>query len=159
GSRRAGRRAGRRVRFVTIALNEPPKQAVLDGAAGDAVEREAFIAFLDSDAQKTYEAVVSLSQGRVLSLEHIPDVQPSIVIDEFLECEQACKASPEWQAAMRKRGVTDFDLCMVDPWSAGNFGVDDEKGRRLSLPLTWVRSRPDDNGYARPVETVITVVD
>src|SRR5207253_4890380 len=82
-----------------------------------------------------------------------------IMLDEFLECEQACKASPEWQAAMRKRGITNFDLCMVDPWSAGNFGLEAETGRRLSRALTWVRSRPDDNGYARPVENVITVVD
>ncbi len=60
---------------------------------------------------------------------------------------------------MRKRGITNFDLCMVDPWSAGNFGLEAETGRRLSRALTWVRSRPDDNGYARPVENVITVVD
>ena len=44
---------------------------------------------------------------------------------------------------MRKRGITDFDLCMVDPWSAGNFGVQAEHGRRLSRALTWVRSQPE----------------
>ena len=82
----------------------------------------------------------------------IPDVQPAIMLDEFLECEQACKASPEWQAAMRRRGITEFDLCMVDPWSAGNFGIEKERGRRISRALTWVRSRPDDNGYAHPIE-------
>jgi len=48
---------------------------------------------------------------------------------------------------------------MVDPWSAGNFGLEAENGRRLSRALTWVRSRPDDNGYARPVENVVAVVD
>ena len=58
----------------------------------------------------------------------MPDVQPAIMLDEFAECEAACKANPEWQAAMRKRGVTDFDLCMVDPWSAGNYGIEDETG-------------------------------
>ena len=54
---------------------------------------------------------------------------------------------------MRKRGITDFSLCMVDPWSAGNYGIEDEKGRRLSRTLTWVRTSPTDNGYARPVAT------
>ncbi len=39
---------------------------------------------------------------------------------------------------MRRRGITDFSLAMVDPWSAGNFGIEDEKGRRLSRTLTWV---------------------
>jgi primary-amine oxidase len=102
---------------------------------------------------------VSLSRQAVVSWEYVADVQPSIMLDEFVECEQACKASPAWQAAMRKRGITDFDLCMVDPWSAGNFGVQSESGRRLSRALTWVRSRPDDNGYARPIEGVVAVVD
>jgi primary-amine oxidase len=82
----------------------------------------------------------------VVTWNYVANVQPAIMLDEFLECEQACKASPEWQAAMRKRGITNFDLCMVDPWSAGNFGIEAEAGRRLARALTWVRSRPDDNG-------------
>jgi primary-amine oxidase len=60
---------------------------------------------------------------------------------------------------MRKRGITDFDLCMVDPWSAGNFGIDSERGQRIVRALTWVRASPRDNGYARPVENVVAVVD
>jgi primary-amine oxidase len=123
------------------------------------VDRQAFAILLDNALGRTYEAIVSLGRGVVLSCEHVPDVQPAIMPDEFLECEQACKASPEWQAAMRKRGITNFELCMVDPWSAGNLGLESENGRRLSRALTWVRSRPDDNGYARPVENVVTIVD
>jgi primary-amine oxidase len=110
-------------------------------------------------ARLTDEAVVSLDRRAVVAWEEIADVQPAIMLDEFLECEEACKASPEWQAAMRKRGITDFSLCMVDPWSAGNFGLEAERGRRLSRALTWVRSRPDDNGYARPIEGIRPVVD
>ena len=48
---------------------------------------------------------------------------------------------------------------MVDPWSAGNFGFAEDEGRRLVRALTWVRAQPDDNGYARPVATCVTVVD
>jgi primary-amine oxidase len=48
---------------------------------------------------------------------------------------------------------------MVDPWSAGNLHLEDEKGRRLSQALTWLRSDPNDNGYARPIENLIAVVD
>jgi len=156
---RTQRQLGPRVRFVSITLHEPAKAVVLAYPSAGPVEREAFAILLDNEAAQTYEAIVSLSHQAVVSWEHIPNVQPAIMLDEFLECEQACKASPAWQAAMRKRGITDFDLCMVDPWSAGNFGLEAEKGRRLSRALTWVRSRPDDNGYARPVENVITVVD
>ncbi len=156
---RTDRQLGPRVRFVSVTLHEPAKAVVLAYPSAGPVEREAFAILLDNEAGQTYEAIVSLSRRTVLSWEHIANVQPAIMLDEFLECEQACKASPEWQAAMRKRGITNFDLCMVDPWSAGNFGLEAETGRRLSRALTWVRSRPDDNGYARPVENVITVVD
>ncbi len=156
---RRDRDLGPRVRFVSISLHEPPKTAVLAFPSRGALEREAFAIVLDRETGRTYEAVVSLTRSVVTTWEYIPDVQPSIMLDEFLECEQACKASPEWQAAMRKRGIIDFDLCMVDPWSAGNFGLESERGRRLSRALTWVRSRRGDNGYARPVENVVTVVD
>ena len=114
---------------------------------------------VDSAAGRTYEAVVSLTEGRVLSWEHVPGAQPALVLDEFVECEAAVRADPRWQEAMRKRGVTDFGLTMVDAWSAGNFGFPEDEGRRLVRALTWVRRGPDDNGYARPVANVVTVVD
>jgi primary-amine oxidase len=59
---------------------------------------------------------------------------------------------------MRRRGITDFGLCMVDLWSAGNFGSD-ATGQRLSRALTWARAHPADNGYAHPVDGVVTLVD
>jgi primary-amine oxidase len=148
-----------RTRVVSITLHEPPKAVVLGHRPGDAGERAAFVVVMDSAAARTYEAVVSLSRKQVVSWEHIPGVQPAIVFDEFFECEAAVRADPRWQAAMRKRGVTDFSLAMVDPWSAGHFGLPDEDGRRLSRTLTWIRRSPTDNGYARPIANLIAVVD
>ena len=150
---------GSRVRVVSIALAEPPRAALYGPGAEHPAERAAFVVLMDSDARKTYEAVVSLTRGRLVSWTHVPGVQPAIVLDEFFECEAAVRADPGWQAAMRRRGVTDFSLAMVDPWSAGNFGIEDEKGRRLSRTLTWVRRSPTDNGYARPVANLIATVD
>src|SRR5689334_14493910 len=88
---RRERGLGPRVRFVTISLDEPPKDAVLAFPSQGPVERQAFVILLDNEAGRTYEAVVSLARGTVVSWEHIPDVQPAIMLDEFLECEQACK--------------------------------------------------------------------
>ncbi|MBV9354809.1 MAG: primary-amine oxidase [Chloroflexi bacterium] len=156
---RIQRQLGPRVRFVTITLQEPPKQEVLRFDGSTPLDRQAFVVLLDNTTGTTCEAVVSLTRNTVADWQEVPNVQPAIMLDEFLECEQACKASPAWQEAMRRRGITDFELCMVDPWSAGNFGLDAETGRRLSRALTWVRASPDDNGYARPVENVIAVVD
>src|SRR6266849_11086475 len=118
---RTERNLHERVRFASDALHEPPKEAVLNFKQGDPITREAFIILLDNTDGATYEAVVSITEGKVISWRHIPGVQPSIMLDEFFECEQAVKSSPEFQAALRKRGITNFDLLMFDPWSAGNY--------------------------------------
>ncbi len=50
---------------------------------------------------------------------------------------------------------------MVEPWSAGNYGTEpaEDKGRRLMRALCFVRSEAKDNGYARPLDGVVAVVD
>ena len=157
---RTERKLHERVRFASVALHEPPKEVVLNFKQNDPITREAFIILLDNTDGATYEAVVSITEGKVTSWRHIPGVQPSITVDEFSECEQAVKANPEFQAALRKRGITNFDLLMVDAWSAGNYhGTEEEKTQRLSRALSWVRSDPNDNGYAHPIEGLIAVVD
>jgi primary-amine oxidase len=150
---------GPRVRAIFITHHEPSKKVVLEHRPGDAVERAAFVVLVDGAAGKTHEAIVSLSRGRVLSWEHVPGAQPAIVLDEVVGCEAAVRADPRWQEAMRKRGVTDMSLAMVDPWSAGNFGFADDEGHRLVRALTWVRRHAADNGYARPVANLLAVVD
>ena len=51
--------------------------------------------------------------------------QPSIMVEEFLACEEIVRQDPRWQEAMRKRGVTDFSLVMIDPWASGYSGPED----------------------------------
>ncbi len=156
---RAERPLGPRVRVIFVMLHEPDKKVVLGHRPGDRVDRAAFVVLIDSAAGKTYEAIVSLGEGRVLSWEHVPGAQPAIVLDEFVECEAAVRADPRWREALRRRGVTDPSLAMVDCWSAGNFGFPADEGHRLVRALTWVRRHAGDNGYARPVANLLTVVD
>ena len=150
---------GPRVRFNTIGLREPTRQELAAYASGSSIDRQALAIVLDNDTGTTYEAVVALDTGAIVSWEAIPGVQPSITVDEFIDCETMCKQNPEWQAAVRRRGVTDFDLCMVDPWSNGHYGAEEDSALRLTRALTWVRTSPLDNGYARPIENLITVID
>ena len=146
-----------RHRFIEVVLNEPPKARVLHHPAGHDVDREAHVILLDHDAGTTYEGVVSITAGRVLTWNLVPGVQPAIALDEFDECEAACKRHPDFQAALRKRGITDVESVIVDPWSAGAY--EDNQGRRLSRALTWVRMGPTDNSYAHPVENLVAIVD
>ena len=137
---KAQRQLGPRVRVETIVLHEPDKDLVLDFQPGDHIQRNAFVVILDNDEAATYEAVVSLNERRVISWKHVPGVQPRVMFDEFSECEAAVRANPEFQVAIKKRGITDPSLVMVDPWSAGSYGFDDEEGRRLVLARNFLRS-------------------
>ncbi len=148
-----------RMRFVCINLHEPEKQTVLSFTPGDSIERQALVVLLDNSTGHTYEALVSLTQHAVIHFTHIPGVQPSIIVDEFFECEAAVKVHPDVQEALRKRGVTNFDLVTVDPWSAGNYGEDIEQQRRLSRALLWTRLEEGDNNYAHPIDGLMVVVD
>src|SRR6266702_1127862 len=141
-------------------LLEPSKNVVLNYKKGDRVPREAFIKLLDNTDGAAYEAIVNLTTDEVTSWKHIRGVQPSIVLDEFFETEQLLKNDPNFQAALAKRGVTDMNMVMVDPWSAGYYGPEEDPSRRLVRALTWVRiGAPNDNGYAHPVEGLRANVD
>ena len=124
-------------RFVYVTLREPAKDAVL---RGDVVEREAHVVLRERAECRTYEAVVSITAGEVRQWREVPGVQPAIMLEEFLATEAAVREDPRWQEAMRRRGVTDFDMVMIDPWSVGYNGPEDAAGRgRFLRPLTWVR--------------------
>jgi primary-amine oxidase len=157
---REQRDLGPGVRFVTITLHEPSKRVVLNHEqnGGPSLEREAFVLLYDRERQQTVEAIVSLTSGTVSSWQVVEGVQPGVMLEEFITTEEITRADPRWQEAMRKRGVTDFSLAMIDPWAAG-YDIEDPQNRRLIRPLTFVRSREDDNGYARPVEGLIVLVD
>ena len=156
---RSERNLDETIRFTTVVLNEPPKDVVLNFKDGDSFNREAFIILLNNATGAVYEVVVSLTEKKTIQWKHIPEVQPAIMLDEFIECEAVVKASPEFLEAIKKRGITDTSLVIVDPWSAGNYGIAEEAGQRIVRALCWVRSSPNDNGYARPLEGIIPVVD
>ena len=131
---RASGQLGSHVRFATVVLQEPSKEVVLNFKDGDPIERAAFAIILDNNNGATYEAVVSLTSSMVQGWKPLPGVQPGVMLDEFFECENTVKADPAFQEALRKRGITDVSLLMVDPWSAGNYGEDAEQRHRLVRP-------------------------
>ena len=105
------------------------------------------------------EAVVSLHDETLLSCEERRGVQPGIIVEEFILCENAVKADPRWRAALARRGITEFDKAIVDPWSTGAYGDERFPDRRLAQGLTWIRGSDADVGYGRPVEGLVTFVD
>jgi primary-amine oxidase len=145
-------------RFQTIVLREPPKGEVLSYKTGDAFRREAFVIVYEREANQTFEAVVDVKGGKVVSWKEVPGVQPSFMLDDILIIQTAVRKDAQWQAAMRKRGIADFDKVQIEPWPAGNYGFKDEEGVRLIRALSYYRGE-SKMPYAHPVEGVIAVVD
>ncbi|WVZ19731.1 hypothetical protein V8G54_007053 [Vigna mungo] len=101
-------------------------------------------------------------RGKVISSHVVPDVQPPMDAEEYAECEAVVKSFPPFIEAMKKRGIEDMDLVMVDPWCVGYYSEADAPGRRLAKPLIFCQSESDcpmENGYARPVEGIYVLVD
>ncbi|XP_039018117.1 copper methylamine oxidase-like isoform X2 [Hibiscus syriacus] len=101
-------------------------------------------------------------RGKVISSNVVPDVQPPMDAMEYAECEAVVKDFPPFQEAMKKRGIEDMDLVMVDPWCVGYYSKADAPSRRLAKPLIFCRTESDcpmENGYARPVEGIHVLVD
>ena len=141
-----------RTRFISISLREPLKADVLAWAAGgEAPPREAEVVILDQGAQATVEALVALEPAAVTSWVRRTDIQPMAVISELMEAEELVRLHPEFQAAMARRGITDFDAIQVDAWPAGHFGAAEEDGRRLSRCVAFIKPHPGDSEWARDV--------
>ncbi|CAH9104449.1 unnamed protein product [Cuscuta europaea] len=102
-------------------------------------------------------------KGKVLSSIVVPDVQPPIDAEEYADCEAVVKSYGPFIEAMKRRGIDDMDVVMVDPWCVGYHSEADSPRRRLAKPLIFCRTPdsicPMENGYARPVEGIYVLVD
>ncbi|CAF0747215.1 unnamed protein product [Adineta ricciae] len=147
-------------RFVSITLHEAPKEKILN-PSNEVISREADVVLFDNGTNSCYEARVKLeNEGQLISLEHIANVQATMTVDEQVECEQAVLRSVQFQELIREHyGIDDVSRVMVDIWSSGYYGEEEERTRRLARPLCFVRSHPNDNGYTHPIEGLRPVVD
>uniref|UniRef100_A0A453C6Z8 Amine oxidase n=1 Tax=Aegilops tauschii subsp. strangulata TaxID=200361 RepID=A0A453C6Z8_AEGTS len=145
------------MRFVEAVLLEPEKNVV---ALADAYFFPPFQPSLLPRTKELSEVHAATRgghhRGKVISSEVVPDVQPAMDAMEYAECEATVKNYPPFVEAMKKRGVDDMELVMVDACDA------DAPSRRLARPLIFCRTESDspmENGYARPVEGIHVVVD
>ena len=158
---KASEHATQALRFVMISLEEPPKPATLTFGLLAVPARKAFAVTYDAPRKLIAEAVVNLDAAEVESWTPVPGRFPSYLSDTLTDVEKVVREDPRWQEAMRKRGVTDFDLVMIDPVARG-----------LPLAARMTTATPDvclpadvhavarraEHGYARPVEGLIVTV-
>lgn len=145
--------------FAHLRLREPDKAIVLAHEAGAPVDREVEALLVPPGRLEAIEVVVSITANEVRSWTVHAGMRPALLFGESFAAIVGVKEDPAWQAALRRRGIEDFDKVQIDPWPAGSFGVEHEDGRRISRCISYFRSEPTDNGYAQPIEGVIAFFD
>ena len=143
-------------RYAGINLHEPPKAEVLAWKPGDPFRREALA--IVKQGRRTFEAIVDIANHKVISWKEMKGVEPVLIADETEGVDEKVKADPQWQAAMRKRGIIDFDTVNCDGDSPGYFGTPEEQGRRLQR-IRCSEGRGFSNRGAHPIEGLITLWD
>jgi primary-amine oxidase len=145
-------------RFSTIFLREPPKAEVLNYKTGDSFRRQAFAVIYERAANKTFEALIDLNKKSLLSWNEVKGVQPMFLIEDFLLTQQIVMNDPQWQAAMRRRGISDFKKIQIDAWAAGFFGTDEARDARVARAVSYLNDGTK-NAYARPIEGLVAYVN
>ncbi len=147
-----------KTRFAEISLQEPDKAVVLKWQPGIAVARQLFIVTLEQKTGRVFEGVVDITNKKIVRWDEKKNVQPYMLLDEEDLVDKLVKADPRWRAAMRKRGITDFDNVQVDVWSAGYFALPGQDGLRLYRTPSYYY-KDSTNPYSRPIEGLMTIVD
>lgn len=145
--------------FPMIALQEPSKADVRAFKPGTAFRRDAIAVVFDRPRNATFEAIVDLRAGRVTAMTPVPGAHPAILFDEFDKVPPLVRADPAFQAAMKKRGITNMDDVQVDPWAPGLLDPKTEPSTTRWLRALAYLKEKKNNGYARPIEGVVALVD
>lgn len=132
--------------FPQLSLLEAPK-------SGQAI-RSAFAVVLDRSQARTYEAVAEFRPPRweVVSWKEVPH-HAMFLIEELTSAPEIIRADEGWRAAMRKRGIENFDDVQIDAWAPG---LPDKA--RLVRGLSFYKAG-SNNFYGRPIEGVVALVD
>jgi primary-amine oxidase len=116
-------------RYPFITLLEPPKGDVLVWKPGVPFSREAFVVV--KQGPRTFEAVVDVTNKRLVSWRERVGVQPNLLPDEIVVDAGTLDQDPAFHTAMQRRGITNISTIGCSGASAGYYGLPEEEGRRL----------------------------
>ena len=98
------------IRFERLEIEEPEKTVLRAWKPGVRWDRKVRFSIYPAGRIGVTEGILSLGEERVLSSRHLPTARPMIMLEEFLEVEKAVKASPEFIAGCRRRGIENIQM-------------------------------------------------
>ena len=131
-------------RYPLIQLKEPPKEEVLAWKPGQPMRREALVVV--KKGLQTFEAVVDVNGKKLVSWTEIKGVQPPSPLEESDEFKDLVKDNDEVKAALKKRGITDFNTVFCGGGPEGYYGAAEEEGRRLLRMICVQQIGPLEDG-------------
>lgn len=138
-------------RFIMVGIAEPAKYQPVSTQT-----RQAMASVFHQKSNTMFEVFVNLETKTVSEFRVIPNVQPSLVDEDFDTVAAIVKRNGLWQAAMKKRGFTNFDDLSVDAWASGI--PTSSYPTRMARAVTYVLT-DGVNNYDRPIEGVVALVD
>ncbi len=143
-------------RLLYEGLKEPPKPEVLAWQPGQPLRRQALVHL--TQGKFGYEAVVDLSDKKVLSFTQLPGRQFMTSGPESNAAGALAMKDPRVKDAMRKRGITDFTHVSCSPANNGYFDLPEERNARV-LHLSCGSDRGRISGYGESFDGLVVVVD
>ncbi|MBD2385791.1 primary-amine oxidase [Cylindrospermum sp. FACHB-282] len=145
--------------FPIIALQEPDKKEVLNFTPGKPFTRQVFLVIYERSQNKTFEGIVDLKTKTLSYWQQIPNAQPALLPLDYQLAGEVVKSHPQWQKAMEKREITDFDQVQISCWAPGILSQQEETaGNRLCRALSYYKGKRW-NYYGSPIEGVLATVD
>ncbi len=140
--------------YPAVTLKPGDKQAMRDWKAGTPFTRTAFAVLRRNLV--TYEAVVDLTNQKVVTVVPKSGAQPMIMDFEWLKARDAFVADKRFKDAIAKRGLKNV---FCTPNSAGTFPGDGYEGKRIVKIPCFSSDNQVSPAAARPIEGLMGIVD
>jgi primary-amine oxidase len=150
------------IHFKAVTLDEPPKAFVIPyleaehaGRPLPIVPRTAYVLYNLLNTHKTFEAIVDLTTGKLVSNAQIPeDCHAAADPTELFEIEEIALKAPEVQRELERLNLPKDAIVACDPWTYGTDG-DDDQTRKWQCYM-YLRdpshNHPECNHYAIPLD-------
>ncbi len=119
------------MRFATLTLREPPKDAVLTQRGSPAIGRTAEAILFDWATSTPVRAHVDLRRARLIRWDTLPSREPPMRIMIRRRLEEIVRGDLRWTSALARRGITDPSLVSLIPALRESQQLDTENGHRV----------------------------
>jgi primary-amine oxidase len=143
--------------FPLITLGEPEKSDVLAWKPGQPIDRHARAVAMAGTS--VFEVVVDLRVKRLMSVVERIGVEAPVTLTEAIDGVKMVLDNPEFQAGLKKRGVTDFKKVFCAPFSAGYYGIPEHEGKRLVKVGCFDLRKSTNNLFGWPIERLYALLE